>query len=197
MPNKLLIVVLIMLVVGCKNSNNDVPATDTDDRTPIAREELSDLEPDTTLNDLTSVLEILEGSADYDAFHKALKSAQMVKTLDSIDDVTIFAPISLNRISDSQLAHLKTPSGREELRHLMQYHLVEDEYDFDALKSTILINENILRLKTFNGGYIALIFENGNILITDELGYQSKIVKPDQEAENGVVHGISEVLVPQ
>ncbi|WP_178989616.1 fasciclin domain-containing protein [Winogradskyella schleiferi] len=52
-------------------------------------------------------------------------------------------------------------------------------------------------MKTFNGGYIALTVDDNNILITDELCNQSEIIQPDQEAENGVVHGISEVLIPQ
>lgn len=175
-----------------KPANATIP-----DQTPVAAEALSDLAPDMTFNDNRSVLEVLRGNTDYDMFYKALKSADMVSKLDSSKVITIFAPtnIAFNRITEAKLAQLMSPDGKFEMTKLLQYHIVEDEYDFETLESTIRLNENILRLKTLNGGYIALTIENDEVFITDETGFQSKIIRADEEAANGVVHGINAVLL--
>ncbi|MFS4446468.1 fasciclin domain-containing protein [Maribacter sp. 2307UL18-2] len=194
------LLISIILNSACGDSKKNYATVDIEDKTPIASEELSELAPDMTLNDLRSVLGVLEGNTDYDTFYKALKSADMIDKLDNLEDVTIFAPTNeaFNRITETKFAHLKTPDGRKEMRQLLQYHIVvKDEYDFENIVSTIKLNENILRLKTLNGGYIALTIENNEVYITDEIGFQSKITKPDQEAENGVVHGINAVLLAQ
>ena len=191
----LLLLNTVLLLYAC-NDNKKSTLT-TDDKTPVAEEELYDIDSEMTFNDVRSVLEILKGSTDYDTFHKSLKSAEMISSLDSLTQITVFAPINggFNRISDSKLAQLQTAGGRDEMRNLLNYHIVAEEYDFDTLKSTIKFNNDVFRLKTFNGSLIALTIDNGNILITDESGHQSKIIRPDLEAENGVVHVIDAVLI--
>jgi uncharacterized surface protein with fasciclin (FAS1) repeats len=190
---------LALLLTACGDNKRKNTTTSTADKIPVVNDELSDLAPDMNFNDAISVLGILQGNIDYDTFYKVLKSADMIQKLDNIEDVTIFAPTNsaFERITDAKLAHLKTPEGEEEMRQLLNYHLVEEEYDYETLKSTVNLNENLLRLKTFNGGYIALTMENEELFITDEAGFQSKITKPDQEAENGVVHRIDAVLLAQ
>lgn len=188
---------LALLIAACGDSKKKNTQHIIEDKTPIAEEELTELAPDVTLNDAISILGVLQGNTDYDAFYKALKSADMIQKLNSTAAVTVFAPSNLafNRIPEAKMAHLKTPQGEKEMQHLLRYHIVEDEYDYKTLVSTVRLNENILRLKTLNGGYLALTMENNELLITDESGFQSKISKPDQEAENGVVHGIDAVLL--
>lgn len=123
------------------------------DKTPIAEEELSDLPPDMILNDAISISGVLQGNTEYDTFYKGLKSADMIRQLDSSTVYTIFAPTNtaFNRITEAKLAKLKTPEGRDEMKHVLSYHVVADEYDFETLESTIRLNENILRLKKLNG----------------------------------------------
>ncbi|KPM32085.1 Fasciclin-like repeat protein [Croceitalea dokdonensis DOKDO 023] len=162
-------------------------------------EELLGLKPDFTLDDARSVLGILSGRTEFDTFHKSLKSAGMATKLDSIDELTVFAPTNeaFNRITEAKLANLQTPAGTDEMKHLLNYHLIVEEYDLETLISTIRLNENILRLKTLNGGYVALTLEDGKVFINDETGFQSKLTIFDLEAKNGVVHGIESVLLPQ
>ncbi|MFD0798348.1 fasciclin domain-containing protein [Maribacter chungangensis] len=203
MKNRDLIIIstllLCVLLLSCGNKEKKPATASIKDKTPIATEKLSDLESDVTFNDIRSVLDVLGGNTDYDIFYKALKSANLLSTLDSIEDITIFAPTNaaFKRITEAKLAHLKSPDGTIEMATLLKYHIVEDEYDLETLESTIRLNENILRLKTFNGGFIALTIENNDIYISDETGFQSKIIMPDQEAENGVVHGIDPILLAQ
>jgi uncharacterized surface protein with fasciclin (FAS1) repeats len=192
-------VILVLLVTACGDNKKKKAVQSVMVKTPIVEEELSNLPPDMTLNEAISVLEILQGNTDYDTFYKGLKSAQIIQTLDSLDVVTIFAPsnIAFNRITEKKLTQLTTPEGKEEMQHILGYHIVQDEYDYKTLLSTVRLNENVLRLKTLNGGYIALSIENDTLFITDETGFQSEITEPDQEAENGVIHGISALLLAQ
>jgi uncharacterized surface protein with fasciclin (FAS1) repeats len=191
--------ILVLPVIACGDSKKNNAAQSIADKTPIVEEELSNLPPDMTLNDAISMVEVLRRNTDFDTFYKALKSAQMIQQVDNLESLTIFAPTNLafNRITETKLSHLKTPEGKEEMQHILGYHLVEDEYDYETLLTTARLNENVLRLKTLNGGYIALIVENDKLFITDETGFQSEITEPDQEAENGVVHGINALLLAQ
>lgn len=190
---------VLFLTSSCNKTKKSELSQSIDDKTPIVDEELSDLPPDMTFNDARSVLDVLGGITSFDTFHKSLRSTDMMQLLDSLDEVTVFAPTNeaFNRITESKLAHLQTPEGAQEMKQLLQYHLVADEYDFETLESTIRLNENMLRLETLNGDYIALSIENDEIYITDELGFQSKITNRDMEAENGVVHALNAVLLEQ
>lgn len=193
------LMILSLLVISCNRTKKSEISQSVDDKTPIMEEEFSDLEPDFTLDDARSVLGILSGRTDFDTFHKSLKSAEMARKLDSIDELTVFAPTNeaFDRLTEDKLANLQSPDGADKMKHLLNYHLVGEEYDLETLISTIRLNGNILRLKTLNGGYVALTLENGEIYITDETGFQSKLAIPNLEAENGVVHGIESVLLPQ
>lgn len=177
----------------------DASETRTPDRTPVAEEELDDLPPDFTFNDARSVLEIIRDNVDFDTFHKSLRSTEMIKQLDSTETITVFAPQNgaFDRLTEDEFNSLRTPAGAEKMQKILSYHIVPEEYDRETLVSTVRLNEGILRLKTLQGGYIALTLAGDRIYITDELGKQSKVNMPDMEAENGVVHGISKLLLPQ
>lgn len=188
-----------LLFMGCGETKTKRERI-LEDKTPIANKELSDLAPDATLKDLTSVLEVIWDNTEFDTFNTTLKSADLIAQIDSTDVITIFAPVNgaFNRITENKLNHLLTPDGKEEMIHLLKYHMVSgDEYDYGTLTSTVKLNDGILRLQTLNGGYIALSLEGEELYITDETGFQSKVIMPDMEASNGVVHGIEAVLLPQ
>jgi len=185
--------------INCNWNSDKQKVHSIDDKTPIFEEELSDLPPDMTLNDAPSVLDIIEDEIMFDSYHKLLRVSYLVQDFESLENVTIFAPTNgaINSIDDSKLAKLTTPNKLEDLTYLLNYHIVDEEYDYNTLKSTIVLNENILRLKTLNDRFLALSVKSNHILITDESGNQAIISNPDLEAENGVVHGIDNILKPQ
>lgn len=190
---------VMLLFVGCGETKSKREKI-LEDKTPVADKELSELAPDATLKDLTSVLAVIWDNREFDTFNTTLKSADLIAQIDSTDVITIFAPVNggFGRITEDKLNHLLTPDGKEELVHVLKYHMVVgDEYDYNTLTSTVKSNDGMLRLQTLNGGYIALSLEGEELYITDETGFQSKVVMPDLEASNGVVHGIEAVLLPQ
>ncbi|NHF61034.1 fasciclin domain-containing protein [Flavobacteriaceae bacterium TP-CH-4] len=193
------VLLILIFLLGCGESQQKQRPESISDQTPILNEELVDTPPDMTLNDIRSVLDIIRGNTEFDSFDKALVSAEMISIIDSIDDVTIFAPVNeaFNLLSDDKQAQLKSPDGNENMTHILKYHMVEDEYDLATLRSTVVLKEGTLRLKTFNGGYIALQLKNDTLVITDELSMETRIILGDQEASNGVVHGIEKILLPQ
>jgi uncharacterized surface protein with fasciclin (FAS1) repeats len=197
--NAVRVAFLAFLFIGCGESKRKKEKIVVD-KTPIADKKLSDLAPDATLKDLTSVLEVIWDNTEFDTFNTTLKSADLIAQIDSAAVITIFAPVNgaFGRITESKLNHLLSPDGKEEMTHLLKYHMVSgDEYDYETLTSTVKLNDGILRLQTLNGGYLALSIEADELYITDETGFQSKVIMPDLEASNGVVHGIEAVLLPQ
>ncbi|MFS4418247.1 fasciclin domain-containing protein [Maribacter sp. 2307ULW6-5] len=176
------------------NTSYDIP-----ENTPILEEERRDLPPDFTFNDARSVLDIMQHARFYDAFVKALYSTEMAQRLDSVDAVTIFAPgnDAFDQLDDAALAQLKTPAGAAEMQEILSYHLVPEVYDRATLVSTIRLNEGVLRLRTLQGGYLALTLLGDQLYITDERGERSKINLANEKAENGVVHGVDKILFPQ
>lgn len=169
------------------------------ERTPVAERSLSNLPPDYTFNDAPSILEIIEDNVNFDMFNRALYSTEMIEELKDKDEITVFAPhnSAFARLSEERLDFLKTPNGAGEMQKILKYHIVMEEYDQNTLRSTILLNEGVLRLKTLQGGYLAFTLMNGKIFITDELGNQFEVNKAGLEAENGVVHSIDMVLLPK
>jgi uncharacterized surface protein with fasciclin (FAS1) repeats len=67
----------------------------------------------------------------------------------------------------------------------------------EIVVSGIRLKGGVLRLDTLQGGFIALTPAGNTIYITDELRKLSKVVETNMEAENGVVHGIDTLLLPQ
>gem|GEM_PF-3005918 len=168
--------------------------------TPVVKQELSNLPPDFIYRDARSVLDKIGGIVDFDTFDKSLRSIEMGDTLKNIENLTIFAPtnIAFNRLSESELSDLQTPAGAEKMQKILSYHIVPKEYDRPTLVSTIRLNEGVLRLKTLQGGYIALTLSENDVLhITDELGTRSTVELPNIQGNDGVIYGIGYLLMPQ
>ncbi|MFD0860604.1 fasciclin domain-containing protein [Sungkyunkwania multivorans] len=195
----LLLTIAAILMIACGGEKKKEISPTLDNQTPVASKDLRDLAPDTTFDEVRPLVEIINDNAEFNTLNKLLRASGVYEKVETADDITIFAPINnaFSRLTDAKLAHLKTPQGMEETINILQYHIVKDEFDHATLESAIEANRNALRLKTLNGGYISLSLIDGEMYITDENALQSKIVMPDEEASNGVLHGIDGILLPQ
>lgn len=190
---------------SCKDTANTTIKEDNriekiEDRTPVLKEEWKENMNDWTEGDDRSTLKAnISNNTDFDSFVKALRSADMYIVLDELEEATIFTPTksAFDKMHDSYLAELKTPGKEERMTEILNYHIVPEAYDKHTLLSTIRLNEDILRLQTLQGGYLAMHIQEGQLIITDEMGHISKVSVPDIEALNGVVHGIDDLLMPQ
>jgi uncharacterized surface protein with fasciclin (FAS1) repeats len=105
----------------------------------------------------------------------ALTSANLVQKVNSLSDVTIFAPSNVAFQSiGSVIGNLST----EQLISILEYHVVKGTVGY----STILSN---MSLPTVNGANVTITIENGTVFVNS-----AKVVTPDVLVNNGVVHVI-------
>lgn len=77
------------------------------------------------------------------------------------------------------------------LKLLVQYHLVEGE-----LGSSTIVENSPLRTGYTGEGAVTVKGADGAVTVTDAVGTTGDIVAPDLTSSNGVIHGISSVLMP-
>lgn len=191
----LLLIIAPFIFLGCKDQNKE----DVDDKTPVAEEELYDLEPDDTFNDIVTIFESIEQDPNYNSLLKLANQAQIIDDIKDLNDVTFFAPTNaaINKLSDQEYANLRLPQNMNRLQNILRYHIVEGEQDAATLMAAIRDNlDKPYRLQTIQGGYIALTLNDGDIIITDEGGSTSKVTEPNKEASDGVIHGVENLLLP-
>ncbi|KAI4243544.1 MAG: hypothetical protein LQ352_007000, partial [Teloschistes flavicans] len=113
----------------------------------------------------------------------ALTRAQLVDTVDSLTDITVFAPNNSGfQAIGSALPNLTIP----QLQSILQYHVINNTI---AYSSTLRNNS---RLPALQGGDLLITTEpNGDLFVNS-----AKILLPDVLVANGVVHVIDNVLNP-
>jgi uncharacterized surface protein with fasciclin (FAS1) repeats len=190
------------ILLGCldtvKENNKEASL---EDQTPVLKEEWKGNMNDWSDNDYRStMLATKSNNGDFDSFVKLLKASNLYMELEKAAQATLFIPTNaaIQKIGDSRLAELKSEPENKQLSNILKYHFVpNDEFDLEALKSTIRLNEGIFRLKTLQGGYLALTLIDGDLFITDEMGTASKINANEIQTSNGIIYSIENILMPQ
>ena len=150
--------------------------------------------PSTTVGDFTSA------QPDYTTLQNALQSANLDKDLRGAGPFTVFAPSNgaFKKLPTSTQNTLLEGQNQEALKQLLQYHIVSGTVDAKELARQINAGSGKAQLKTMGGGMLtAQVGSNGRIILTDEMGKTAYIDTPDQIQANGVVHGITNVLMPR
>jgi len=105
----------------------------------------------------------------------ALTTADLVSTVDGLEDVTIFAPSNAAfQAIGSALGNAST----EALTGILTYHVVQGTVGY----SSMLTNTT---LKTVNGADITISIIDGSVFVNS-----AKVTIPDVLVSNGVVHVI-------
>lgn len=111
----------------------------------------------------------------------ALAQANLVNAVDSLTDVTIFAPSNAAfQAIGSALGNFST----EQLASILTYHVVNGTVGYSSMLSNTT-------LTTVGGGQITIRIENGSVFVNS-----AKVITPDVLVSNGVVHVIDGVLNP-
>jgi uncharacterized surface protein with fasciclin (FAS1) repeats len=115
---------------------------------------------------------------DLEIFAKALKDADLLELLNA-GDYTVFAPSDAAFMSYGAL-----PQG-DDLKRLLDYHVVNDFFDEAKLKTTPL------ELETVAGSTILVTVVDSKIVLNG----QATLTQTNITSSNGVVHIIDKVLV--
>lgn len=116
------------------------------------------------------------------SLYGALNATSLVETVDSLRDVTIFAP---SDTAFSEIGSILANATTETISSVLTYHVVQGSvvYSSDITQNTTL--------ETVNGESINISVVNGTVYVNS-----AKVVTPDVLVSNGVVHVIDGVLNP-
>ncbi|KAF2204984.1 Fasciclin-domain-containing protein [Delitschia confertaspora ATCC 74209] len=112
----------------------------------------------------------------------ALSAANLGEMIDTMPDVTIFAPNNeaFQSIA-SGLANLST----SDLTDILGYHVVNGTVGYSSML------ESGMRLKTVEGGEVTVTIDGSNVFVNG-----AKVIIPDVLVANGVVHVVDNILNP-
>ncbi len=121
-----------------------------------------------------------------------VKQAGLAGTLSAPGNLTVFAPtdraFKALKKNDPAL-YQKVASDKTLLKAVLTYHVVGKR--IPAVAATAAAKKG-LKVKTVQGERIALSFKGGKIVLNGT----ARVVTPDVNASNGVIHAIDAVLVP-
>lgn len=116
----------------------------------------------------------------------AVKAADLVETLKADGPYTVFAPTNeaFEELPEGVLDMLLKPENKEKLVAVLTYHVVPGE----VMSQDITKNMQAMTVE----GSKAWVKVKGEKVMVDD----AKVIMPDVDASNGVVHVIDEVILP-
>jgi len=118
-------------------------------------------------------------AANLTALVNALVTADLVKTVDDLEKVTIFAP------SNAAFGELTATPSKADLAKVLTYHVVPGAVGY----STSLAATQ--KLKTVNGAELTVVSNSTGVFVNN-----AKVIAADVLVNSGVVHVIDKVLMP-
>ncbi|MDR9456524.1 MAG: fasciclin domain-containing protein [Salegentibacter sp.] len=128
----------------------------------------------------------------------ALQNAELAQTFTEEEGpYTIFAPTNeaFEKVDRATLDTLMKTENREKLSDVLKYHVVEDEITAEELSERIDEGNGEFSITTLSGASLNALKSGDDILLKDENGNTSKIIKTNIEASNGVIHQIDGVMM--
>jgi uncharacterized surface protein with fasciclin (FAS1) repeats len=135
-----------------------------------------------------NLLAVLKGAGKFSTLLKVVDAAGLTGTLEQPGPYTVFAPTddAFAKLPPGALDKLLKPESKAKLLSILNYHIAPGKVATAALSK-------MDEVKTLTGEEIDVdTSEDGKTIEMDD----SKIVPPELEASNGVVHVIDAVLQP-
>jgi uncharacterized surface protein with fasciclin (FAS1) repeats len=131
------------------------------------------------------LMETAGHSATFKTFLAAAKSAGLSQTLKNDGPYTVFIP--------TDAAFNKLPSGtvdslmkdRKKLAQVLAYHVVPGKITVADVKPG--------EVKTMEGSPLKLTSDNGKVTLNNE----ANVIQSDVMADNGVIHEIDSIVIPE
>lgn len=136
-----------------------------------------------------SIVDIASSTEDFSTLTAAVVAAGLAETLSGPGTFTVFAPpnSAFDKLPQEVVSKLLTAPWKYHLQDVLLYHALPDE-----VRSTDLRNNQFV--KTLNGEDIVINTNPPRVNEESEILISAGLV--DVEADNGVIHGIDDVLLP-
>ncbi|MEE4339937.1 fasciclin domain-containing protein [Erythrobacter sp.] len=145
-----------------------------------------------------TIVDIAKSTGMHDTLVQAVVAAELAETLSGPGPITVFAPVddAFAALPDGTVETLLKPENKGALQAVLTYHAVAGKVTSADLMNLIRQGGGSATIETVQGGTLTAMPMGDNIVITDARGRQTKVVKANVEASNGVVHVTDGVFLP-
>ncbi len=152
----------------------------------------------TATNAQKTIVDVAVGNDDFSTLVAALKAADLVSALQGDGPFTVFAPTNsaFAKIDKNTLGSLLKPENKKALTNILTYHVVPSKLMASDVVKALKANNGKVEVKGLNGQVLTVMSKDGKIWIKDQKGNYSEIVATDVKADNGVIHVIDTVIMP-
>jgi uncharacterized surface protein with fasciclin (FAS1) repeats len=126
-------------------------------------------------------------AGQFNTLAAALKAADLVDTLKGRGPFTVFAPTddAFKKLPAGTVESLLRPENKAQLVKVLTYHVVPGKVMSDSLAG------KMTEVKTVEGETLAIDARSGGVMVDN-----AKVVSADIAADNGVIHVIDTVVMP-
>ena len=134
------------------------------------------------------IVDTAAGAGSFDTLVAAVQAADLVEVLKGEGPFTVFAPTdeAFAKLPDGTVENLLKPENKQQLVALLTYHVVPGK----AMSSDLAGQE--VEATTVQGSPVEIDATGDGVMVDD-----AKVVQADIEADNGVIHVIDAVIMPQ
>ncbi|WP_460921729.1 fasciclin domain-containing protein [Pontibacter brevis] len=205
MKKTLMLAVVTAACYGCASSdtNTDITGTATeaqvtenesgsqhpmDPDTDMSAEQTGDnnVSADNTIGRNMNIVALVQQNPNLSTFLELIRAADLVTILESPAPYTVFAPTNeaFAALPAGTVEGLKAPAAKMELTRIIQAHVLPNRISSAEMQHN-------MPMKTAQGEEV-IATRNGSVL---EVG-GARVITPDVQASNGIVHVVDKVLVP-
>lgn len=173
-----------VLALGACSSDNTEMTPETTMATTVAPATTDTTAPETTAAALGSVVEVAAASGSFSTLVAAIQVSGLAGTLSEGGPFTVFAPSeeAFAALPAGLLEKLLKPENKAVLAQILTYHVVSGKVLSSEVKDGAVASVEGSEL-TFS--------TTGGVMVND-----AKVITPDVQASNGVIHVIDKVLLP-
>mgnify|MGYP001471221529 FL=1 len=133
------------------------------------------------------IVETAVEAGSFNTLIKAVTAAELVQTLKGKGPFTVFAPSdeAFSALDSDLLSDLLKPENKNKLAGILTFHVLSGKVMSTDISGTI-------EATTVNGQKLIVKKSYGNVFVND-----AQVVSVDIEADNGVIHVINKVLIPE
>ena len=134
------------------------------------------------------IVDTAAGAGSFDTLVAAVQAADLVEVLKGEGPFTVFAPTdeAFAKLPDGTVENLLKPENKQQLVALLTYHVVPGK----AMSGDLAGQE--VEATTVQGSPVQIDATGDGVTVDD-----AKVVQADIEADNGVIHVIDAVIMPQ
>ncbi len=136
--------------------------------------------------DSKTIVDIAASKPEFSTLVAALKAGDLVTTLQGTGPFTVFAPTNdaFAKLPAGTLDDLLKPENRDKLRAILTYHVVPGRV---LAADVVKLDETT----TVNGAKADVEVEGGTVMVDG-----AKVTATDITADNGVIHVVDSVMLP-